>query len=79
MFISNTTFGYFNDKCSRHDVAIQVSQRNNDGQFPIMTRSMFVYNTSRDNLILNGLPNLNVVNPSRCGGLIVLCFLFMKR
>ena len=71
MTISNTTIAYFNDKCDRHDVGIQVSQRNDDGQFPIMTRTMFVYNTSRANLILNGLPNLNVVNPSQCGGLIL--------
>ena len=68
MSISNTTLAYFNDTCDRHDVAIQVSQRNDDGQFPITTRSMFVYNTPRENLILNGQPNLNVVNPSRCGG-----------
>lgn len=68
MSITNTTLAFFNDTCNRHDVAIQVSQRNDDGQFPITTRSMFVYNTSEDNLIFNGLPNLGVVTPSRCGG-----------
>ncbi|CAF3595884.1 unnamed protein product [Rotaria sordida] len=67
MSIINTTFAFFNDTCGRHDVAIQVSQRNDDGQFPITTRSLFVYNTSEENLIFNGLPNLGVVNPSRCG------------
>ncbi|CAF4744424.1 unnamed protein product, partial [Rotaria socialis] len=44
-----------------------VSQKNDDGQFPIMTSSMCVYNSSQNNLIFNGLPNLGVVNPSRCG------------
>lgn len=73
MSITNTTIAFFNDTCGRHDVAIQVSQRNDDGQFPITTSSMFVYNTSEDNLIFNGLPNLGVVNPSRCGGKFVQC------
>ena len=68
MVITNTTIAFFNDSCDRHDVAIQVSQRNDDGQFPITTHSMFVYNTSQGNLIFNGQPNLGVVNPSRCGG-----------
>ena len=68
MLITNTILAYFNDTCNRHDVAIQVSQKNDDGQFPITTSSMFVYNTPSDNLIFNGLPNLGVVNPSRCEG-----------
>ncbi|CAF1327808.1 unnamed protein product [Rotaria sordida] len=67
MFITNTTLAFFNDTCGRHDVAIQVSQSNDDGQFPIATSSMFVYNISQENLIFNGQPNLGVVNPSRCG------------
>ncbi|CAF1252929.1 unnamed protein product [Rotaria magnacalcarata] len=67
MLITNTTLAFFHDACNRHDVAIQVSQKNDDGQFPIMTSSMFVYNSSQDNLIFNGLPNLGVVNPSQCG------------
>ncbi|CAF3294066.1 unnamed protein product [Rotaria sp. Silwood2] len=67
MKITNTTLAFFNDTCDRHDVAIQVSQTNDDGQFPITTSSMFVYNTSQRNLIFNGKPNLGVVNPSRCG------------
>ncbi|CAF4012065.1 unnamed protein product [Rotaria sp. Silwood2] len=68
MLITNTTLAFFNNTCGRHDVAIQVSQSNNDGQFPIATSSMFVYNISEENLIFNGEPNLGVVNPSRCGG-----------
>ncbi|CAF4657274.1 unnamed protein product [Rotaria sp. Silwood1] len=67
MKITNTTLAFFNDICDRHDVAIQVSQTNDDGQFPITTSAMFVYNTSQRNLIFNGKPNLGVVNPSRCG------------
>lgn len=80
MAITNTTIAFFNDTCGRHDVAIQVSQKNDDGQFPITTRSMFVYNTTYDNLIYNGLPNLAVVNPSRCGGklsIIVNLYIFL--
>ncbi|CAF4773440.1 unnamed protein product [Rotaria sp. Silwood1] len=68
MLITNTTLAFFNNTCGRHDVAIQVSQSNDDGQFPIATNSMFVYNISQENLIFNGEPNLGVVNPSRCGG-----------
>ncbi|CAF5193711.1 unnamed protein product, partial [Rotaria magnacalcarata] len=68
MSITNTTLAFFNDTCDRHDVAIQVSQNNNDGQFPVTTSSIFVYNTSQANLIFNGQPNLNVVTPSKCGG-----------
>ena len=68
MTIINTTLAFFNDTCGRHDVAIQVSQKNDDGQFPISTSSMFVYNTPPENIIYNGKPNLAVVNPSRCGG-----------
>ncbi|CAF4600949.1 unnamed protein product, partial [Rotaria socialis] len=67
MLITNTTLAFFNDACNRHDIGIQVSQKNDDGQFPIMTSSMFVYNSSQNNIIFNGLPNLGVVNPSRCG------------
>ena len=72
MRIINTTVAFFQDTCGRHDVAIRVSQKNDDGQFPITTRSMFVYNTSTENLIFNGQPNLDVVNPSKCGGKSVI-------
>ena len=68
MTITNTTLAFFNDTCGRHDVAIQASQKNDDGQFPITTRVMSVYNTPQNNIIFNGPPNLAVVNPSRCGG-----------
>lgn len=68
MTIRNVTFGYFNDVCSRKDVAIRVSQQNDDGQHPVVTDTIYVYNTSRTNLIFNGRPNLNVVNPSDCVG-----------
>ncbi|CAF1351069.1 unnamed protein product [Rotaria sordida] len=40
MFITNTTLAFFNDTCGRHDVAIQASQSNDDGQFPIATSSI---------------------------------------
>lgn len=71
MSISNVILAFFNDICNRHDVAIQVSQSNDDGQFPITTNTIFVYNSSETNWIFNGLPNLGVVNPSQCGGKLV--------
>lgn len=71
MNITNVTLAFFNDTCSRHDVAIQVSQDNDDGQHPITTNLMSVYNTSQINLIFNGRPNLDVVNPSDCVGKII--------
>lgn len=79
MILNNVMLAYFNDVCNRHDTAIQVSQSNDDGQFPITTSSMGVYNVSDANLIFNGKPNLGVVNPSQCGGkfthiLIDACF-----
>ena len=61
MSITNTTLAFFNDTCDRHDVAIQVSQRNDDGQFPIVTRSMFVYNSSERQ------PYFQWSAKSRCG------------
>ena len=64
MIITNVTAGYFNDVCSRHDVFISVSQHNDDGQHPVETSAMSVYNSSTSNLIHNGRPNLNVVDPS---------------
>ncbi|CAF4366562.1 unnamed protein product [Rotaria socialis] len=67
LLIRGVTLAFFNDTCDRHDVAIQVSQSNDDGQFPITTSSMLVYNTPADNIILNGQPNLGVVNPNQCG------------
>lgn len=69
MIITNTTLALFNDVCGRHDVAIQVGQHNDDGQFPVVTSSMFIYNTSRSNIIFNGRPNLDVVNSARCVGM----------
>ncbi|CAF3592631.1 unnamed protein product [Rotaria sordida] len=66
MTITNVTFGFFNDICSRRDIAIQVSQNNDDGQHPVVTSQISVYNTSTSNLIFNGRPNLAAVNPSDC-------------
>lgn len=68
MSISNCTLAFFKDTCNRNDIAIQVSQNNDDGQFPITTSLISVCNTSRENLIFNGEPNLRVVNPSDCVG-----------
>ncbi|CAF3424464.1 unnamed protein product [Rotaria sp. Silwood1] len=66
MTITNVTLAFYNDICSRRDIAIQVGQHNDDGQHPIVTKLISVYNTSQMNLIFNGRPNLNVVNPSDC-------------
>lgn len=68
MAITNVTFAFFNNVCSRKDVVIRVSQHNDDGQHPVGTSSLSIYNTSRSNLIYNGRPNLGVVNPSDCVG-----------
>lgn len=68
MSISNTVLADFNDVCERRDTAIQVSQSNDDGQFPITTNQITRDNISEANLIFNGKPNLNKVNPSDCGG-----------
>jgi len=74
MIITNVTLAFFNDTCSRHDVAIQVAQHNDDGQHPIRTNLTSVYNTSQMNLIFNGRPNLDVVDPSDCVGQSLYCF-----
>ncbi|CAF0853204.1 unnamed protein product [Didymodactylos carnosus] len=66
MYVSNTTFAYFNTVCGRQDVAISVAQHNDDGQFPMNTTSISVYNSSRANILFNGRPNLDVVDPSDC-------------
>ncbi|CAF2963963.1 unnamed protein product [Rotaria sp. Silwood2] len=66
MTITNVTLGFFNDVCSRRDIAIQVSQSNDDGQHPVIASQMSVFNTSISNLIFNGRPNLDKVNPSDC-------------
>ncbi|CAF4180601.1 unnamed protein product, partial [Rotaria magnacalcarata] len=44
--ITNVTFGFFNDICSRRDIAIQVSQNNDDGQHPVITSQISLYNIS---------------------------------
>ncbi|CAM2722167.1 unnamed protein product [Rotaria socialis] len=66
MFITNTTLAFFNDACGRHDTAIQVGQHNDDGQFPVVTSAMHVFNTSRNNIIFNGRPNIQVLNSADC-------------
>ncbi|CAF3397266.1 unnamed protein product, partial [Rotaria socialis] len=66
MRITNVTFAFFNDICLRRDIAIQVSQNNDDGQHPVVTDHTSVYNTSSGNLVFNGRPNLGAVNPSDC-------------
>ncbi|CAF5126945.1 unnamed protein product, partial [Rotaria magnacalcarata] len=58
MRITNVTFAFFNDICLRRDIAIQVSQNNDDGQHPVVTDHTSVYNTSSGNLVFNGRPNL---------------------
>lgn len=68
MTLTNITFAFFNDRCLRRDFVLHVSQNNDDGQHPIVSRQISVYNTSIDNLIFNGRPNLDVVNPSDCVG-----------
>jgi hypothetical protein len=68
MFITNTTLAFFNDACGRHDTAIQVGQHNDDGQFPVVTSTMYVFNTSRNNVIFNGRPNIQVLNSADCVG-----------
>jgi hypothetical protein len=68
MTLTNVTFGFFNDVCSRHDVAIEVSQDNDDGQHPITASQLAYYNSSVANKIFNGRPNLDVVDPSDCVG-----------
>ena len=70
MMITNVTFGFYNDVCSRRDIAIQTSQNNDDGQHPVTTNQISVYNTSSSNLVFNGRPNLARVNPSDCVGRI---------
>ncbi|CAF0745209.1 unnamed protein product [Adineta steineri] len=67
MILTNVTFAYFNDMCgSRHDVAISVSQNNDDGQHPVTTSGISVYSSSPSNLVFNGRPNLDVVDPADC-------------
>jgi hypothetical protein len=68
MTITNVTFGFFNDTCSRQDIMIEVSQDNDDGQHPIRTSQLSIYNTSLSNIAFNGRPNLDVVDPSDCVG-----------
>ena len=68
MTIRNVTLGYFNDICSRRDIAIQVAQHDDDGQFPVQTSLMSLHNISQGNIIFNGRPNLDVVDPSDCVG-----------
>jgi hypothetical protein len=68
MTVTNVTFAYYNDICSRRDIAIQVSQNNDDGQHPVTTDHISVYNTAAANLVFNGRPNLDAVNPSDCVG-----------
>jgi hypothetical protein len=79
MTITNVTFGFFNNVCSRRDIAIEVSQDNDDGQHPITLSQSAVYNTLSSNIIFNGRPNLDVVDPSDCVGKkkIVAFFLFI--
>ena len=77
MRITNVTFGFFNDLCGRRDIAVRVSQHNDDGQHPVNTDTIRVYNSSQGNLICNGRPNIEVVNPSDCvGKKKCLCFTF---
>jgi len=66
MTVSNVTMAYFNDVCSRHDIAIRIAQQNDDGSHPVNTDHMSVYNSSQGNRVFNGRPNLGVVNPSDC-------------
>ncbi|CAF3664415.1 unnamed protein product [Rotaria sordida] len=66
MTITNVILAFYNDICLRRDIAIQVGQHNDDGQHPVVTNLISVYNTSQMNLIFNGRPNLDVVNPSDC-------------
>ena len=68
MTVVNVTYGYFNNVCSRRDIAISVSQENDDGQHPVVSSQATIYNSSVSNIIFNGRPNLNVVNPSDCVG-----------
>jgi hypothetical protein len=74
MKITNVTFAFYNDICSRRDIAIQVAQNNDDGQHPVTTNLISVYNTSQMNLLFNGRPNLDVVDPSDCGGECIFIF-----
>ena len=57
MTITNVTFGFFNDVCSRRDAALRVSQNNDDGQHPVITENIYYYNSSFANIIFNGRPN----------------------
>jgi hypothetical protein len=71
MTVTNVTLAYFNNICGRQDTAIQVSQHDDDGQFPVTTSLMYLYNTLQTNIIFNGRPNLDVVDPSDCVGKFV--------
>lgn len=68
MLITDTTLAFFNNVCNRNDTAIQASQTNDDGQFPITTRSIYRYNISESNLIFNGQPNVEKVITGICVG-----------
>lgn len=68
MIVRNTTIAFFNEVCNQYDIAFQVSQSNDDGQFPIVTNSISRYNISDSSVIYNGPPNVNKVNPHDCGG-----------
>lgn len=71
MIITGSVLAFFNDTCGRHDTAIQVSQTNDDGQFPITISATKMYNISENNTIFNGKPNVERVNPNACGGKII--------
>lgn len=68
MTIVNVTYGFFNNTCSRRDIAVSVSQENDDGQHPVVSSQVKFFNSSTSNVIFNGRPNLRVVNPSDCVG-----------
>ena len=76
MIITNVALAFFNDICSRRDIAIQAAQHYGDGQYSVLTSSTSVYNTSQMNLIFNGRPNLDVVDPSDCVDMFKLHFAF---
>ena len=68
MTIFNVTYGFFNNICTRRDIAISVSQENDDGQHPVVSNQASIYNSSTSNIIFNGRPNIGVVNPTDCVG-----------
>ncbi|XP_021343370.1 fibrocystin-L-like [Mizuhopecten yessoensis] len=64
--VDGVTFAHFNTVCGIKDIMITTNKANDDGQHPVITKRIIVYQSDNHNFFFIDRPNIEKINPSDC-------------